>query len=133
KRVRSVIVPRVMQRILRPLLFRYVDGVETTDQLDYLRYPWTLSGEKFARKTELRFSSRTALAEAGAENATGTQRDSPADLPEFDRFGSDPSFYQRHGRPTFRFAEQIYWRIESRGFEHLPRDGPAIIVGPHRG
>lgn len=133
KRVRSIAVPRTLQRILRPLLFRHLDGVETTDQLDYLRYPWTLSGEKFARETGLRFSTRAALAEIGAENATELQPDSLARLPEFDRFGSDPSFYQRQGRSTFRFAEKVYWRIESRGFEYLPRDGPAIIVGPHRG
>jgi len=131
--VRSIAVPRIFQRILRPLLFRYLDGVETTDQLDYLRYPWTLSGEKFARETKLRFSSRVALADVGAESATEPQPDSPAGLPEFDRFGSEPSFFQRHGRSTFRFAEEVYWRIESRGFEHLPRDGAAIMVGPHRG
>ena len=126
KCVRSIAVPRTLQRILRPLLFRYLDGVETSDQLDYLRYPWTLSGEKFARETGMRFSSRAALQGIGTESA-------PAALPEFDRFGSDPSFYQRQSRSTFRFAEKCYWRIESRGFEHLPRNGPAIIVGPHRG
>ena len=133
KGVRSIAVPRTLQRFLRPLLFRHLDGVETTDQLDYLRYPWTLSGEKFARETGLCFSSRAALAEIGAENATEPQPDSQVRLPEFDRFGSDPSFYKRQGRSTFRFAEEVYWRIESRGFEHLPRDGPAIIAGPHRG
>ncbi len=133
KGVRSIAVPRLLQRILRPLLFRYVDGVETTDQLDYLRYPWTLSGEKFARETGLRFSSRAALAEIDTENSPESKLNSQAGLPEFDRFGSDPSFYQRHGKSTFRFAEEIYWRIESRGFEHLPRSGAAIIVGPHRG
>ena len=133
KRVRSIALPRTLQRILRPLLFRYLDGVETSDQLDYLRYPWTLSGEKFARETGLRFSSRTALAEIGAETTTEPHPDSHAGLPEFDRFGSDPSFYQRQSKSIFRFAEKSYWRIESRGFEHLPRNGPAIIVGPHRG
>ena len=129
--VRSLGVPRTLQRILRPLLFKQLDGVETTDQLDYLRYPWTLCGEKFTRETNVKFSSQQAVAEIGGKPPIG--HNAPSVWSKFDRFGGDEAFYQRHGRTTFRFAEKIYWRIESRGFEHLPRTGPAIIVGPHRG
>ena len=125
KGVRSIGVPRVVQRFLRPILLRFLDGVRTTDEVDYLRYPWTLSGHRFAAETGLRLSSRQALADSGAEI--------PDDWPKFDRFGADEAFVRRQGAATFRFAEKVFWRIESKGFEHIPNTGGAIIVGPHRG
>jgi 1-acyl-sn-glycerol-3-phosphate acyltransferase len=31
------------------------------------------------------------------------------------------------------FLERVYWRVEIRGLEHVPADGPAVLVGVHRG
>lgn len=123
--VRSIPVPRVLHYVFRPILFRFLDGIATVDEVDCCRYPWTLSGREFADATGLRLSSREALEEAGAEF--------PGETREFDRFGADEAYYRRKGRTIYRFAEEIFWRIESRGFEHLPGKGGAILVGPHRG
>jgi 1-acyl-sn-glycerol-3-phosphate acyltransferase len=123
--VRSIGIPRVIQRVFRPILFQFLDRVKTTDEIEYFRYPWTISGEKLAADTGLQMSSREALTEAGANV--------PEDWPEFDGFGSDQEFFTRHGKTTFRLAEKAYWRIESRGFKNIPTEGSAIMVGPHRG
>jgi 1-acyl-sn-glycerol-3-phosphate acyltransferase len=37
------------------------------------------------------------------------------------------------GRTTARFLERYYWRVETRGLEQVPREGPAMLVGIHRG
>lgn len=36
-------------------------------------------------------------------------------------------------RHLFNFFANHYWRIETTGLEHLPHEGPAILVGNHRG
>ncbi len=125
RRIRSLGVPRTFQRFLRPFLLRFIDGVRTTDEIDYFRHPWTLSGRKFAEATGLRFSSREALDQTGAIM--------PDVWPEFDRFGADEAYYRRRGKSIWRFGEKVYFRIETKGFDHLPRGGRAIVVGPHRG
>ena len=123
--VRSFGVPRCIQRLLRPVLLRFIDGIQTTEEIDYFRYPWTLSGTKFKAATGLNLTSQQALTDSNVSI--------PEDWPEFDAFGADKAFYERHGKSTFRFIEKAYWRIESRGFNHFPSSGSAIIVGPHRG
>jgi 1-acyl-sn-glycerol-3-phosphate acyltransferase len=50
-----------------------------------------------------------------------------------DEFGMDPDYIARRNRGLFRFLCDRYWRIEVRGLEHVPRAGPAILVGTHRG
>jgi 1-acyl-sn-glycerol-3-phosphate acyltransferase len=49
-----------------------------------------------------------------------------------DPFGLEPGFRQRLV-PAFRFLHDRYWRIEVSGAEHLPQDGPALVVANHSG
>jgi 1-acyl-sn-glycerol-3-phosphate acyltransferase len=50
-----------------------------------------------------------------------------------DPFGLDRDFIERRSRGIFHFLCRRYWRIETRGLEHVPRQGPAILLGAHRG
>jgi 1-acyl-sn-glycerol-3-phosphate acyltransferase len=52
---------------------------------------------------------------------------------EFDQFGMDEDYIAAFGRTLFRFLERRYWRIEVDGFERVPREGGAVLAGPHRG
>jgi 1-acyl-sn-glycerol-3-phosphate acyltransferase/nucleoside-diphosphate-sugar epimerase len=96
------------------------------DQLEYLRYTWTVSGEKAAR--ELGFtpehSSWDALAHRG---------ETAAEAPALDDFGLDERYFARMHRTLFPFLGGCYWRAEVRGMEQVPRQGPAVLVGVHRG
>ncbi len=50
-----------------------------------------------------------------------------------DQFGMDPEYIRRLGRTLFRWLHDYYWRVESRGLEHIPRQGAGVLVGTHRG
>jgi 1-acyl-sn-glycerol-3-phosphate acyltransferase len=50
-----------------------------------------------------------------------------------DEFGLDPGYVARKNRGLFRFLCDRYWRVEVRGLEYVPRKGPAVLVGTHRG
>jgi 1-acyl-sn-glycerol-3-phosphate acyltransferase len=54
-------------------------------------------------------------------------------VPEFDAFGLDERYIRRYERTLFRFLHDLWWRVEIRGAEHLPRRGPAVLTGMHRG
>jgi 1-acyl-sn-glycerol-3-phosphate acyltransferase len=102
------------------------------DQLDYFRYPCTASGERFERDAGMAFSSRESLSRFKREIGRGS--DLRKELPaESDPFGLDEPFIRAAGKTGLRFFEKTYWRIECRGFENIPKEGKAIIVGPHRG
>jgi 1-acyl-sn-glycerol-3-phosphate acyltransferase/nucleoside-diphosphate-sugar epimerase len=96
------------RKALRPL------GAAPADQLDYLRYSWTVSDAK--------------IREAGFRPSSSSS--SP---PLHDPFGFDPDYVRRLGKYFFRFLHDAYWRIEVRGLEHVPRSGPAVLTGMHRG
>ena len=51
----------------------------------------------------------------------------------FDDWGMDPKYIERRGRDLFRFLHDVYWRVEVRGLEHVPRAGRAVLAGVHRG
>ena len=52
---------------------------------------------------------------------------------EFDLFGMDKDYIRFYGKTLFRFLSDFYWRIENRGMEYIPAEGPALLVGMHRG
>ena len=52
--------------------------------------------------------------------------------PSTDPFGLDPDF-RRRTLPIFRLLHQRYWRIEVSGAEHVPTEGPALLVSNHSG
>ncbi|MFT5469652.1 MAG: 1-acyl-sn-glycerol-3-phosphate acyltransferase [Verrucomicrobiales bacterium] len=123
--------PRTFQQLLRPILFRWIDGMKSIAQLNFTRYPNTASGKKFAGATGLTISTRDELQKLRRERHPDATEEK--NLPEFDPFGYVDSFRKSRGRTIHSFFEKIYWRIERKGFEHIPKSGPAIIAGPHRG
>ena len=50
-----------------------------------------------------------------------------------DAFGIDQEYIRRCGRTLFRLLSDFYWRVETQGLEHIPREGRAVLVGTHRG
>jgi 1-acyl-sn-glycerol-3-phosphate acyltransferase len=51
---------------------------------------------------------------------------------EVDEFGFDPLF-ARTIDPLFDFLYRVYWRVDVSGMEHVPEDGPGLIVSNHSG
>jgi 1-acyl-sn-glycerol-3-phosphate acyltransferase len=45
----------------------------------------------------------------------------------------DKEYIAAFGRTLFRFLHDYYWRIEIKGLEHVPRQGPGVLTGMHRG
>lgn len=168
--VRRLPLPRWLQRLGRAVLAPA--GLAAPGPwLEYLRYPWTASGE--AAERELGFVPRRTSGEAvvrfrrgtcggGGEAEGGVSgaesvpagRSAPRGFEHgqgpghgqgrglgavtsstlcFDDFGMDPDYIARYGRHLFRFLHDLYWRIEVRGLEHVPREGRAVLTGVHRG
>lgn len=50
-----------------------------------------------------------------------------------DEFGLDPEFAERVVMPVLRFLATRWFRVEVRGIENVPADGPALLVGNHAG
>jgi len=60
----------------------------------------------------------------------------PAIAPQaqpLDGFGMDRDYIERLGKTLLNFLCKSYWRIETRGLEHVPLQGGAVLVGTHRG
>jgi 1-acyl-sn-glycerol-3-phosphate acyltransferase len=52
---------------------------------------------------------------------------------EVDEFGFDPELTSRVLIPLARLFYQQWFRIEMRGLEHVPDEGPALVVANHSG
>ena len=50
-----------------------------------------------------------------------------------DEFGFDPEFSSRYLMPVARFFYQRWFRVQIRGLEHVPAEGPALVVANHSG
>ena len=50
-----------------------------------------------------------------------------------DEFAMDRDYLESWSKTLFNFLCRYYWRIETRGLEHVPLQGRAILVGTHRG
>jgi 1-acyl-sn-glycerol-3-phosphate acyltransferase len=59
----------------------------------------------------------------------GPGRTNPQDLPDG---GHDPAFLER-AAPLLEFLYSRYFRVRTLGIEHVPSDGPALIVANHSG
>jgi 1-acyl-sn-glycerol-3-phosphate acyltransferase len=53
--------------------------------------------------------------------------------PQFDEFGMDESYIGSRSRTLFKFLCDCYWRIETKGLEHIPGQGRGVLAGMHRG
>ncbi len=60
-----------------------------------------------------------------AEDLTGRRADDPLDE-------RDPE-YIRRTLPAYRLLTQAYFRPKVRGLEHIPAEGPVLLVGNHSG
>ncbi len=102
----------------------------SSDALEYLRYPWTVSNRKI--KEELGFAPQESSV-AAARNFRQRNNTGITPEPTFDEFGMDENYIHSYGRWLFKFLSDYYWRIEVQGLDHVPREGPAVLVGMHRG
>ena len=68
-------------------------------------------------------------ARATATNVVGDLVSSRPEDPLDDR---DPD-YIRATLPAYRFLTQLYFRPKVRGLEHIPAEGPVLLVGNHSG
>lgn len=125
----SRVVQKIARRGLAPL--RLARPIE---QLDYIRYSWTISNRK--AKQELKWSPRRSSVEALRDfriAEAGHLKSHKLPSLEFDDYGMDKRYIETYGRRMFRFLHDYYWRIEVKDFHHLPRTGRAVLVGVHRG
>ena len=51
---------------------------------------------------------------------------------EVDEFGSDRRFTETL-QPLFEFLYTVWWRVETTGIEHVPAEGPGLVVVNHSG
>ena len=51
---------------------------------------------------------------------------------QVDEFGFDPDFTNAL-EPLVRLIYRRYWRVDTRGLEHVPEHGPALLVSNHSG
>ena len=99
----------------------------SADQLKYIQYCWTVSGDKLRRETG--FVPARSSADAIVElRGRGTAPARP-----FDEFGMDPDYIRRYCGHLFKFLHDYYWRVEIDGIDEIPRAGRGVLVGVHRG
>lgn len=127
-------VARTLQRAARAALAP-LGLAHPAAQLEYIRYPWTVSNEKIKRELGVTFndSSADALIDFASGRRGARRRARAISGRRFDDFGLDKDFIAFRSRTTFKFLRRLYWRIEVDGFEKVPREGRAILVGIHRG
>lgn len=106
----------------------------------YLAHPWTASGDLAHR--ELGFAPRHSSADVAAAMAEGEGWRPDADWWEapgrrvplsFDDHGLSTRYVAGLQRTLLRFLHDAWWRVEHRGVENVPRQGPVVLVGVHRG
>lgn len=120
-------VPRLWQAAAR-LVLAPGGLASTAEELEFIRYPWTVSGERLA----LECGFEPSLTSAQAINELrGRATGDPG--PAYDDFGMDPAYIRRYCRHLFRFLHDAYWRVELKGLEHVPQRGRGVLVGVHRG
>ena len=66
-------------------------------------------------------------------NALRAAEDHLGDGEPVDEFGFEPEFTSRVLIPIARFFYQRWFRVQIRGLEHVPADGPALVVANHSG
>ena len=120
-------IPRTAQRIARAMLGP-LGLAASAEQLNYIQYSWTVSGEKLRRETGFTPSRSSAAAILELKG-----RGSPEGLPAFDEYGMDPDYIGRHCHRRFHWLHEYYWRVEVEGLQHVPRTGGGVLVGMHRG
>jgi 1-acyl-sn-glycerol-3-phosphate acyltransferase/nucleoside-diphosphate-sugar epimerase len=131
--VTRVPAPYSLQRLFRAVLAP-AGLARPIGEVEYIRYSFTVSNAKMKR--ELGFSptrsSPDALLELKPERI-GSRQAGKIVGRNYDPFGMDKDYIDVFSRTLFTFLERYYWRIEVAGFENVPLDGRAMLVGVHRG
>jgi 1-acyl-sn-glycerol-3-phosphate acyltransferase len=127
---RRLPVPRLWQRPARRVLAA-AGAAWPGDQLEYIRYSATISGDRIERETG--FVPTRSSARALGEFLGGTSAKADAAEAAFDRFGQDKDYIDAYGATLFTFLSEYYWRIETDAVECVPASGRAVLAGPHRG
>jgi 1-acyl-sn-glycerol-3-phosphate acyltransferase/nucleoside-diphosphate-sugar epimerase len=119
-------LPRILQNCVRGLTGP-ARMTATIDQLNYIRFSWTVSGEKLRKATGFTSadSSAAAIAALTGKSAAGAR--------VFDEFGMDPFYIRRYCGRLFYLLHDYYWRVEIDGIENVPTAGRGVLVGMHRG
>jgi 1-acyl-sn-glycerol-3-phosphate acyltransferase len=120
-------LPRLAQNLIRACCAP-VRVTASPDQLQYLQFSWTVSGEKLRRATG--FAPKKTSADAILE-LTGRAKRGAEDA--HDDFGMDAGYIRRYCSHLFKFLHDYYWRVEIDGIEHIPLKGRGVLVGMHRG
>jgi len=126
-------ISRTIQRIARRPLTR-LGVTHPIEQLDYIRYSWTISNRK--AKRELKWKPSRSSVEALRDfriAEAGYLKSHQVPSLEFDDYGMDKRYIELYGRRMFKFLHDYYWRVEVKDLHYLPREGRAVLVGVHRG
>jgi 1-acyl-sn-glycerol-3-phosphate acyltransferase/nucleoside-diphosphate-sugar epimerase len=105
-------------------------GVAPFADAERIRYSSTVSGRKI--ELALGFSARLSSAEVAASFA-GERAVGAGKAPEFDPYGQDKQYIAWLHRTVMGFLHNVWWRVELAGIENIPRQGPAVLAGVHRG
>jgi 1-acyl-sn-glycerol-3-phosphate acyltransferase/nucleoside-diphosphate-sugar epimerase len=145
---RIIPIPYSFQRVARAIGSR-IARAAPTDQIEYLRYPWTVSVDKLKR--DLQFqpqhdSAEVILALQASQHNRRRQSvvspghlsrqllsNAPRSARSFDDFGMDDDYIRSCGRWQLGFMERYYWRVEVKGLENIPKAGGGVLAGIHRG
>jgi 1-acyl-sn-glycerol-3-phosphate acyltransferase/nucleoside-diphosphate-sugar epimerase len=119
-------IGRVAQNAIRAVT-SHAGLAVSADQLKYIQYCWTVSGDKI--REELGFMPSKSSADAIVE-LTGRGQ---APARPFDDFGMDPDYIRRYCGHLFKFLHDMYWRVEIDGIDVIPERGRGVLVGVHRG
>jgi 1-acyl-sn-glycerol-3-phosphate acyltransferase/nucleoside-diphosphate-sugar epimerase len=125
-------IPRELQRHLRGFMSGLGVG-DPIEQLEYIRYSFTVSNQKIKRElgfVPTRSSAQALAALTGEPESAASTALGPL---EFDDFGLDKDYIAASGRKLFDFLATHYWRIEVEGLEHVPALGKGVLCGLHRG
>jgi 1-acyl-sn-glycerol-3-phosphate acyltransferase/nucleoside-diphosphate-sugar epimerase len=131
--IRRLAIPRTLFRAASCSV-RGLRGHRRRENLDYIRYSWTISNQRIAIRlgfTPLH-SSHEALQEFVKARSSRIRQLSLSKR-TFDDFGMDPEYIAAYQRTLFAFLANQYWRIEVRGTNHIPQAGRAVLLGVHRG
>ena len=133
--VLGVPVGTLLQRAVRSVLSR-LRLSSSAARTEYLRYSWTVSGDRIAQYLGFvpqRTSPEALYDSRMMETGKPPRRSGAFADRRFDDYGFCPHYYRRVGRTLGHFLEHYYWRVEIKGFDQIPTDGPAVLVGVHRG
>jgi 1-acyl-sn-glycerol-3-phosphate acyltransferase len=123
--------PRWPQRLGRSLLGP--SRASPIDQIEYIRYSWTVSNRKIKEDLGFRPVHTSPNALRSFLDGYANERSASAPIAQYDDLGLDKGYLDAYGRTLFRFLNDIYWRIECVGAEHIPSEGRALLAGVHRG